>query len=106
MMHWRLLMALPLLTILAAPAWAQINAGEKPAEATLPFTITQVAGDLKFPWRLAFLPDGVIRDQFRGRASLARLRFAFDPGTPVASRAAALAVGPAGRSPTPAHSPT
>lgn len=54
----RLLMALPLLTILAAPAWAQINAGEKPAEATLPFTITQVAGDLKFPWRLAFLPDG------------------------------------------------
>jgi hypothetical protein len=41
---------------------------------------------------LAFLPDGVIRDQFRGRASLARLRFAFDPGTPVASRAAALAV--------------
>ena len=43
---------------MAAPAWAQVNAGEKPAEATLPFTVTQVAGELKFPWRLAFLPDG------------------------------------------------
>src|SRR5262249_16298255 len=38
-------------------ARAQVNAGEKPPEANLPFTLTQVA-TFKLPWRLAFLPDG------------------------------------------------
>src|SRR5690242_12651983 len=36
---------------------AQINAGEKPSDSNLPFTMTQVA-DFKLPWRIAFLPDG------------------------------------------------
>ena len=54
----RLLSALLLLTMASSPAWAQVNAGEKPAEATLPFTITPVVTDFKLPWRLAFLPDG------------------------------------------------
>jgi glucose/arabinose dehydrogenase len=39
------------------PAWAQINAGELKPEASLPFTMTQVA-TFNLPWRIAFLPDG------------------------------------------------
>ncbi|SDE74273.1 PQQ-dependent sugar dehydrogenase [Terriglobus roseus] len=39
------------------PALAQINAGEQKPEASLPFTMTQVA-TLRYPWRIAFLPDG------------------------------------------------
>jgi glucose/arabinose dehydrogenase len=46
-----------LLAFVSGTAWAQVNAGEKPPEASVPFTLTQVA-DFKFPWRLAFLPDG------------------------------------------------
>src|SRR6478752_7804504 len=46
-----------LLAIVTGTAWAQVNAGEKPPEASVPFTLTQVA-DFKLPWRLAFLPDG------------------------------------------------
>ncbi|MEO8074917.1 MAG: PQQ-dependent sugar dehydrogenase [Acidobacteriota bacterium] len=46
-----------LLTLVPTMAAAQINAGEQKAEATLPFTMTQVA-TLKLPWRIAFLPDG------------------------------------------------
>src|SRR6478609_5696352 len=46
-----------LLTIATGTAWAQVNAGEKAPEASVPFTLTQVA-DFKLPWRLAFLPDG------------------------------------------------
>ncbi len=46
-----------LLAIVSGTAWAQVNAGEKPPEASVPFTLTQVA-DFKLPWRLAFLPDG------------------------------------------------
>lgn len=46
-----------LLALTASAAQAQINAGEKAPEATLPFTMTKVA-DFKLPWRVAFLPDG------------------------------------------------
>jgi glucose/arabinose dehydrogenase len=45
------------LVLLSARADAQINAGSKPPEPSLPFTMTQVA-TFKLPWRLAFLPDG------------------------------------------------
>jgi glucose/arabinose dehydrogenase len=45
------------LTLLATGADAQVNAGEQKPEATLPFTLTQVAS-FGLPWRLAFLPDG------------------------------------------------
>src|SRR4051812_40027050 len=38
-------------------AQAQVNAGEKTPEPTLPFTMTQVA-TFALPWRIAFLPDG------------------------------------------------
>ena len=40
---------------------------------------------------IAFLPDGVIRDRFRG-AGLAKLAFAFNPASASSTRAAALAV--------------
>jgi glucose/arabinose dehydrogenase len=46
-----------LLTMVSASAYAQINAGEKKAEESLPFTLTKVA-EFKLGWRLAFLPDG------------------------------------------------
>jgi glucose/arabinose dehydrogenase len=46
-----------LLMLVPAMAQAQVNAGEKKPEASLPFTMTQVA-TFELPWRLAFLPDG------------------------------------------------
>src|SRR5215467_12346535 len=46
-----------LLTLVPTLAHAQINAGERKPEASLPFTMTQVA-TFELPWRLAFLPDG------------------------------------------------
>jgi len=46
-----------LLGLGAGAAGAQVNAGSKAAEATVPFTMTQVA-TFSLPWRLAFLPDG------------------------------------------------
>ena len=46
-----------LVTLVSATARAQINAGEQKPEASLPFTMTQVA-TFKLPWRIAFLPDG------------------------------------------------
>src|SRR6185503_1579537 len=46
-----------LLTLVSATAHAQINAGELKPEASLPFTITQVA-TFNLPWRIAFIPDG------------------------------------------------
>ena len=52
-----LLNAALLLGLVSAPAWAQINAGELKPEASLPFTMAQVA-TFKLPWRIAFLPDG------------------------------------------------
>src|SRR5437773_10509152 len=53
----RFLNAALLLTLVSATAQAQINAGELKPEASLPFTMTQVA-TFKLPWRIAFLPDG------------------------------------------------
>ena len=46
-----------LLTLTAAAAWGQVNIGEQKPEAALPFTMTTVT-TFKYPWRLAFLPDG------------------------------------------------
>jgi glucose/arabinose dehydrogenase len=46
-----------LLTLVAATARAQFNAGTQTPEATLPFTMTTVA-TFDLPWRIAFLPDG------------------------------------------------
>ncbi len=45
------------LALLPIRATAQINAGEQKPEASLPFTMTQVAS-FNLPWRIAFLPDG------------------------------------------------
>ena len=46
-----------ILTVVSGSAQAQVNAGEQKPEATVPFTLTQVAS-FNRPWRLAFLPDG------------------------------------------------
>jgi aldose sugar dehydrogenase len=46
-----------LLALASTPADAQINAGARKPEASLPFAITQVA-TFNLPWRVAFLPDG------------------------------------------------
>jgi len=56
-MMMKLAKAALLLTLSAAAAWAQVNAGEQKSEAGLPFTMTTVA-TFELPWRLAFLPDG------------------------------------------------
>ncbi len=45
------------LILVANTARAQVNAGEKKPEESLPFTMTQVA-TFNLPWRIAFLPDG------------------------------------------------
>src|SRR4029078_10890299 len=45
------------LSCLCTAAHAQVNAGEKAPESSLPFTLTQVA-EFNLPWRIAFLPDG------------------------------------------------
>jgi glucose/arabinose dehydrogenase len=45
------------LALVSTAANAQINAGTKAPEPSLPFTMTQVA-TFDLPWRLAFLPDG------------------------------------------------
>ncbi|TAK14182.1 MAG: PQQ-dependent sugar dehydrogenase [Acidobacteria bacterium] len=45
------------LSLLPIGAAAQVNAGNKAPEASLPFTMTQVA-TFNLPWRIAFLPDG------------------------------------------------
>jgi glucose/arabinose dehydrogenase len=46
-----------LLTLGTSAAHAQVNEGAKTPEASLPFTMTQVA-TFSLPWRIAFLPDG------------------------------------------------
>ena len=46
-----------LLALASTAVWAQVNMGEKQAEADLPFTVTQVT-TFNLPWRIAFLPDG------------------------------------------------
>ena len=44
-------------TLVSSTAQAQVNAGDKTPEPSLPFTMTQVA-TFNLPWRIAFLPDG------------------------------------------------
>ena len=53
----RLSTAALLATLYASALHAQVNAGDQPSDANLPFTMTQVAS-FDFPWRIAFLPDG------------------------------------------------
>jgi aldose sugar dehydrogenase len=53
----KLVTAAVVLTLVATQADAQVNAGEKAPEASLPFTMTPVA-TFNLPWRIAFLPDG------------------------------------------------
>lgn len=55
MMKWPIAALVAALT--ATRADAQINAGQRKTEPSLPFTITQVA-TFNLPWRIAFLPDG------------------------------------------------
>ena len=45
------------LTFVSTAAGAQVNAGTQTPEASVPFTLTQVA-TFNLPWRIAFLPDG------------------------------------------------
>ncbi|MEO8070677.1 MAG: PQQ-dependent sugar dehydrogenase, partial [Acidobacteriota bacterium] len=45
------------LALVPTVAAAQVNAGARAPEASLPFTMTQVA-TFSLPWRIAFLPDG------------------------------------------------
>src|SRR5580698_3399958 len=56
-MGMKLANAAALLALASLPAQAQINAGTKAPEPSLPFTMTQVA-TFNLPWRIAFLPDG------------------------------------------------
>src|ERR1700712_5572058 len=49
--------AAAILALMAIPATAQPNAGSQAPEASMPFTMTQVA-TFNLPWRIAFLPDG------------------------------------------------
>ncbi len=53
----KLFARIALFLTVASVANAQVNAGEQKPEASVPFTVTQVA-TLKLPWRIAFLPDG------------------------------------------------
>ncbi|THD59548.1 PQQ-dependent sugar dehydrogenase [Phenylobacterium sp.] len=46
-----------LTALIATGAFAQTNIGSQAPEASLPFTMTQVA-TFSLPWRIAFLPDG------------------------------------------------
>ena len=46
-----------LVTSASVTAFAQVNVGELKPESSLPFTMTTVT-TFKYPWRLAFLPDG------------------------------------------------
>lgn len=45
------------LTLMTAPAWAQVNAGEQKGDPNLPFKMDQIA-TFNLPWRIAVLPDG------------------------------------------------
>ena len=56
-MTMRLAKAALFFTLAAVAACAQVNVGEQKPEASLPFTMTQVA-TFNLPWRIAFLPDG------------------------------------------------
>lgn len=49
--------AVLLFTLASTTAQAQVNAGSKAPEPSLPFTLTEVA-TFNLPWRIAFLPDG------------------------------------------------
>jgi glucose/arabinose dehydrogenase len=80
-------------TLLCASAHAQVNAGEREPERTVPFTLTQVT-TLKLPWRIAFLPDGrmLITEKVGGLALVTQA----GQTTPVANAPAVLYQGQGG----------
>jgi glucose/arabinose dehydrogenase len=82
-----------LLTMVSATAQAQVNAGDKKAEATMPFTMTQVA-TFNLPWRIAFLPDG--RMLITEKVGPVWLVTPDGQKTPVANAPAVLAQGQGG----------
>src|SRR4051795_13493204 len=53
----KLASAVLLLALASIRVNAQISAGEQKPEASMPFTMTEVA-TFSLPWRIAFLPDG------------------------------------------------
>src|SRR5260221_11670693 len=88
-----LLKAALLVTLVSAPARAQINAGALKPEPSLPFTVTQVA-TFKLPWRIAFLPDGrMLITEKVGRAWLVTQK---GEKTPVENVPAVLSQGQGG----------
>jgi glucose/arabinose dehydrogenase len=80
-------------TLLCASAHAQVNAGDREPERTVPFTLTQVT-TLKLPWRIAFLPDGrmLITEKVGGLALVTQT----GQTTPVANAPAVLYQGQGG----------
>lgn len=56
-MKWLSVAAVAVTSAVALAAHAQTNIGSQAPEASLPFTVTQVAS-FSLPWRIAFLPDG------------------------------------------------
>ena len=82
-----------LLSFVSTAAGAQVNAGEQAPEASLPFTMTQVA-TFNLPWRIAFLPDGrMLVTEKPGALWLVTQEGA---KTPVANAPAVLAQGQGG----------
>src|SRR3954466_11968884 len=82
-----------LLAVASTEARAQVNAGDQKPEASLPFTVTQVA-TFNLPWRIAFLPDGrMLITEKPGAVWLVTQQGA---KTPVANAPAVLAQGQGG----------
>ncbi len=81
------------LTVLATAAQAQVNIGAQAPEATVPFTVTQVAS-FNLPWRIAFLPDG--RMLITEKVGPVWLVTQDGAKTPVANAPAVLAEGQGG----------
>src|SRR3954469_12566876 len=82
-----------LLTTAAAPGYAQVNAGQKKPEPSLPFTMRQVA-TFNLPWRIAFLLDGrMLVTEKSGPVWLVTQQ---GEKTPVANAPAVLAQGQGG----------
>jgi glucose/arabinose dehydrogenase len=81
------------MTLASTAAYAQVNAGEQKPEASLPFTMTQVA-TLSLPWRIAFLPDG--RMLITEKVGALQLVTQTGEKTPVANAPAVLHQGQGG----------
>ena len=89
----KLSIAAGLLALVSTAAAAQVNIGQRANEPSLPFAVTKV-GEFKFPWRIAFLPDGRMLMTEKGGA----IWLVSQKGdrTPVANVPAVLAQGQGG----------